>query len=58
MTEFFYNLTTKQVEEGRKSPGDELMGPYATADEAKNALAKAEARNQAWDAEDREWEEG
>ena len=31
---------------------DNRMGPYATRAEAEAALAKARARNEAWDAED------
>ncbi|MCS6710726.1 SPOR domain-containing protein [Brachybacterium sp. EF45031] len=56
MTEFFYNLRTGQVEEGRQSQGPDLMGPYATREEAQQALATAEKRNESWDAEDAAWE--
>lgn len=56
-TEFYYNLTTGQVEEGRQSHGKDLMGPYASREEASRALQKAESRNEAWDEEDEEWNE-
>ena len=38
-TQFYYNLSTGAVEEGRQSPGSELMGPYATRQEAERALS-------------------
>lgn len=58
MAEYYYNVSTGQVEEGRQSPGTELMGPYATRAEAQKALEKAAQRNKAWDEEDAAWEEG
>jgi hypothetical protein len=30
-------------------PGKDLLGPYATRDEAAHALDKVKERNQAWD---------
>jgi hypothetical protein len=33
-------------------PGKDLLGPYATKEEAAHALDKVKERNQAWDAED------
>ena len=50
--EYWYNVTTKQVEEGHRSSWQDLMGPYATRAEAEQALAKAAARTEAWDRED------
>lgn len=55
--EYFYNLSTGQVEEGRQSHGEDLMGPYPTREAAQNALGTAKARNEAWEDEDREWKE-
>lgn len=52
MAEFFYNIRTGQVEEGRVSDWSQLMGPYASREEAQHALEKARARNEAWDAQD------
>ena len=57
MTEFYYNLETGEVEEGRVSEGLKLMGPYATREEAERALARARARNQEWEDADREWDD-
>ena len=55
-TQFYYNLGTGSVEEGQQSPGTEVMGPYATRQEAERALQTAAARNQKWDEDDQEWE--
>lgn len=55
MADYYYNLDTKQVEEGAQSPSSELMGPYATREEAQHALDIAAQRNRDWDEEDREW---
>ncbi|MDN5820186.1 MAG: SPOR domain-containing protein [Brachybacterium sp.] len=55
-TQFYYNLTTGTVEEGHQSPGTELMGPYATREEAARALQTAAERNKSWDEENAEWE--
>lgn len=55
--EYYYNLNTKSVEEGRQSPGSELMGPYATREEAARALKTAAERNASWDEEDEEWDD-
>lgn len=55
-TQFYFNLTTGTVEEGQQSPGTELMGPYATREEASRALQIAADRNKAWDEENAEWE--
>ncbi|HEX7349736.1 SPOR domain-containing protein [Brachybacterium sp.] len=56
-TQFYYNLSTGSVEEGRQSPGAELMGPYATRQDAEQALSTAAARNEKWDQDDADWEE-
>lgn len=55
-TEYYYNLSTGSVEEGRQSAATELMGPYASRAEAQQALANAAARNEQWDAEDASWD--
>lgn len=56
-SEFYYNLNDGTVEEGRQSHGSELMGPYATREEAQQALKSAAARNEKWEDEDEEWED-
>jgi hypothetical protein len=55
---FWFNPTTGEVEEGRQSPWDHRMGPYATREEAQHALERAADRSEAWDEADRRWREG
>jgi hypothetical protein len=56
---YWYNLNSGQVEtDDNKSQGDDLMGPYDTQDAAANALQTARERTEAWDAEDKAWEDG
>jgi hypothetical protein len=50
--QYWYNVATREVEEGHRSSWQNLMGPYATRAEAEQALAKAAARTEAWDRED------
>lgn len=56
-TQYYYNLSTGTVEEGRQSPGTELMGPYETREEAARALKTAAARNETWEEADEDWED-
>ncbi len=57
MPPFFYNTSTGSVEEqDTKSQSKVLLGPYATREEAEQALTTARGRTEAWDAEDAEWE--
>lgn len=53
--EFWVNLATGEVEQGRLSPAAQRMGPYPTRAAAEHAFEQAEARNQAWDEADRAW---
>ncbi len=56
---FWFNTRTGQVEtDENRSKGEELMGPYASHEEAALALDRARERTEAWDEEDRRWEEG
>ena len=57
-TEFYYNLSTGAVEEGRQSPVTDLMGPYPTRAAAQRALSTAKARNEEWEQDDQAWEGG
>ncbi|ACZ31067.1 hypothetical protein Xcel_2048 [Xylanimonas cellulosilytica DSM 15894] len=52
---YWFNTRTGQVEHGRQSPWNELMGPYGTAEEAARALDKARDRTESWDDEDAAW---
>ncbi|MFV0458420.1 MAG: SPOR domain-containing protein [Actinomycetales bacterium] len=58
MGKFWFNVRTRQVEEGHQSEGADLMGPYQTREEAANALELARERTEQWDEEDREWRDG
>ena len=56
---YWFNVETGQVEEDAStSPKENLLGPYTTREEAQQALEKAHARTEAWDEEDRRWNEG
>ncbi|THJ67531.1 SPOR domain-containing protein [Arthrobacter echini] len=49
MSEYWYNVRTREVEEDRQSDWKQLIGPYPTRAEAENALQKVQERNEAWD---------
>ena len=55
---FFWCLRHNRVEGTEGDPNDRRMGPYATREEAENALATAKANTERWDEEDRRWNEG
>jgi hypothetical protein len=44
--------------EDSSCPPGQRWGPYASRDEAMHWKEKAERRNEAWDEDDRRWEEG
>lgn len=50
--EFWFNVATKQVEEGHRSSWQDLMGPYPTREAAARALEQAAARTKSWDETD------
>ncbi|VXB45321.1 SPOR domain-containing protein [Citricoccus sp. K5] len=56
MSEYWYNVITKQVEEGPQSDWSKLLGPYQSRTEAEGAIAQVQANNERWD--DAEEEEG
>lgn len=58
MAQFFYNIRTQQVEEGRQSDWSDLMGPYPTRAEAQRALETARENTERWDEEERRWKDG
>lgn len=58
MSDFYFNTRTGQVEEGRQSDWQDLMGPYPTREQAQGALASAAERTERWDREDKEWNDG
>jgi hypothetical protein len=54
---FWYNVTTGQIEtDENRSRGATVMGPYATEQEARDALETARRNTERWDEEDREWQ--
>ncbi len=55
--QYWYNVSTGRVEsDDERSQGAEVMGPYASEEEASHALETARARTEAWDEEDRAWD--
>lgn len=48
-TEWYYNLVTGQVEQYEGGKAVDRLGPYATREEAQQALEHAQERNDAWD---------
>jgi len=50
--QFWFNVATKQVEEGHQSSWQDLMGPYPSRAAAERALKQAAARTKNWDADD------
>lgn len=55
--EYYYNTKTGEVEVGKESSWMNLMGPYASEEEARNALKTAQERNEQADAEEKAWED-
>lgn len=55
--EYWYNTKTGEVEKGRQSGWTDLMGPYPTEEEVRNALTTAAKRNEAFESEEEAWEE-
>jgi hypothetical protein len=52
MTEWYYNIRTGEVEEGKQSLASELDGPFATREEAARAPAIIAERARKWAEED------
>ncbi|TQL03880.1 SPOR domain-containing protein [Cellulomonas sp. SLBN-39] len=50
--EYWFNTRTHEVEAGRRSDWSQVMGPYATREEAERALETARRRTERWDAQD------
>ena len=54
---WYFCLEHNRVEqEGGACRLDHAMGPYPTKEAAANWKATSEARNEAWDEDDRRWE--
>jgi hypothetical protein len=52
LTEWFYNIRTGKVEEGRQSIASDLDGPFATRQEAEHAPEIIAERSRKWASED------
>jgi hypothetical protein len=52
LTEWFYNIKTGEVEEGRQSLASELDGPFATREDAAKAPAIIAERSRKWAEDD------
>ncbi len=52
---YYYNTETGEVEHGMLSSFTYRLGPYPTRAAAEHAREIARARNEAWELEDREW---
>lgn len=53
--EYWYNLSSGQIEQGQQSDYSQLIGPYASEAEAQKALETAAAKSKAWDDREREF---
>lgn len=53
--EFYYNIETHEVEEGKVSDWTQRIGPYPTREAAERALLTAAERSASWDEADRKW---
>jgi hypothetical protein len=53
--EYYFNLSTREVEEGLVSSWSHRIGPYPTREAAERALETAARRGDAWDKDDRAW---
>ena len=51
---YWFNIRTKQVEQGLKSSSEDRIGPFDSAAEAANAEAIVKARAQAWAEQERQ----
>lgn len=53
---YWFNTSTGQVEtDETRGQAQDVMGPYETEAEARNALTTAHDRTEKWDQEDRNW---
>lgn len=57
--QWYWSLTENRAVPAReRGPADQVMGPYATEAEAVNWKQKVEARNEAWEKSDKDWNDG
>jgi hypothetical protein len=53
--EFWFNVQTRTVEQGRHSSWEQRLGPYPTREAAARAIEDAHGRTEAWDVADEKW---
>lgn len=54
---WWYNIGTGEVEDDEsRGTGEDVLGPYATREQAARALQIAHEKTERWDAQDREWD--
>ncbi|WP_370327315.1 hypothetical protein [Euzebya sp.] len=53
---WWWCLTHETVEQGSTCRAQDRLGPYPTADAARDWKARRDAREEAWEAEDERWE--
>jgi len=53
---WYYCLRHQRVEPELGCAHRDRLGPFDSPDEAATALQRAQARNEAWEAEERSWE--
>lgn len=58
MSKWWFSLKHMRVEHGPGDPNSERLGPFDTEAQAANALVNAQKRNDQWDTDDNEWENG
>lgn len=51
-SDYWYNVRTGEIERGPQSSWSQLLGPYASAEEARNAIEQVKKNNDAWDDND------
>lgn len=55
--QWYWSLTeNRAVRADKRGPAEEVMGPYASEAEAVAWKQKLDARNEAWEKADKEWE--
>jgi hypothetical protein len=58
MTQYFWCLEHQRVESGDEvCRAEQRMGPYPSPEAARNWKQTSEARNDAWDEADEDWED-
>ena len=55
--EWYWNMAEGRAVPGaERGPSDDVLGPYASREEAEHWKDRVEARNESWDAADKAWD--